>query len=263
MKECYRRIDEAIRNIEEKASFEINMAENYNYKIYFLYILDNPQFFYACNTVSVYNKGDGTSELKFCYSVGASEGEKSGYGYGALTDELKQKIIAKKEVFDQEVSRIISTIPSNAPDVWKERLVYDRILIDSYYNLFAKWDGLANDNWTAYGILVNKYGVCESYAEAFHVLLDAVGIKSTDVVGTAGGGHKWSAVCLDGEWYMCDITFDDPIGGEEGEAYHYYFNLTSQKMAELDHDWSNCDWSIPECNGTKYEFAEYFKESKW
>ncbi len=263
MKECYRKIDKAVRNIEESADFSISMSENSNYKIYYLYILDNPDLFYACTQVCIYSKGDGTSSLEFYYSVGREKGEYCGYGYGALTDELKEKIVAKKAVFQAEVKRIISTIPSNAPDVVKERLIYDRILIDSYYNLSARWDGLADDNWTAYGILVNKYGVCESYSEAFHVLLDAVGIKSTDVVGTAGGGHKWSAVCLDNEWYMCDVTFDDPIGGEAGAAYHYYFNLTSKRMSELNHDWSSCDWEVPECNGTKYGFRTYFGEEPW
>ncbi|MBP3435963.1 MAG: hypothetical protein J6K62_06540 [Clostridia bacterium] len=262
-KECYRKIDEAINNLEESVDLNMELSANGGYKIYHLYMFDNPQHFYLQNQVCVHNRGDGNDSLSFYYAVGREKGEYCDYGYGSLTDELREKIRAKKAVFDAEVRRIISTIPANAPAVVKEKLIYDRILIDSHYNLSARWDGLANDNWTAYGILVNKYGVCESYSEAFQTLCQAVGINCTGIVGTAGGGHKWNAVQLDGEWYQCDITFDDPIGGEQGAAYHYYFNRTSEEMTEMNHDWSNCDWPVPECDATKYAYKNYFGDDYW
>ena len=106
--------------------------------------------------------------------------------------------------------------------------------------------------------MVNKMGVCESYSEAFQTLCLYAGINCTGVVGTAGGGHKWNCVKLDGEWYMCDITFDDPIGGEPGAAYHFYFNLTSAKMKEYCHDWENSQWPVPNCTATKYSYNNYF-----
>ena len=258
-KEWYRQIDAAVNALDEKtATIHTDLTENKNYFIYFIYMFDNPEHFYLSNTVAIYNNGNGTGTLRFVYSVGNEQGDYCGYGYGELTDELKSKIRAKKQTFENEAKRILSTIPANAPDVWKEKLIYDRILLDSYYNLGAQWDGLAEDNWTAYGILVNKYGVCESYSEAFQTLCLYAGIRCTGVVGTAGGGHKWNCVQLDGEWYMCDITFDDPIGGDPNEAYHTYFNLTSSRMNELNHDWSNCEYSVPNCTGTKYAFT-YFR----
>lgn len=258
----YRAIAEAVNNLEDSASFNIQIGDNRNYYIYFLYMADNPEHFYLGNTMTIMSNGDGTSKIEFCYSDGVNYcayGRENRY----LTDELRANILAQKATFDAEVERIISTIPSDAPDIEKERLIYDRILMDSYYNLGAKWNGVCESNWNAYGILVNKYGVCESYSEAFQTLCNAVGINCMGVVGTAGGGHKWNAVELDGEWYMCDITFDDPIGGEQGAAYHYYFNRTSKEMTEMHHDWSNCDWPVPECNGTKYSFANYFGGSYW
>ena len=253
----YRQIDDVVSKVGARAEIEADLSENRNYYIYFLYMADNPEYFFLANTVSIYSYGNGTGALEFAYAIGREEGEFCGYSR-KLTDELRQKILNKKAIFDAEVNRIISTIPANAPAVWKERLIYERILLDSYYNLSAQWDGLANDNWTAYGILVNKYGVCESYSEAFQTLCFAVGINCCGVVGTAGGGHKWNAVQLDGEWYMCDITFDDPIGGDPNDAYHYYFNRTSEWFTEHHHDWSNCEWPVPVCNGTKYSFDNYF-----
>lgn len=262
-KEWYQAIDKAVNNLDAEVHINSVLSIDRNYYIFYTYLFDNPEHFYLCNAIGLCNNGDGTTTLNFYYSVGKEKGEYCGYGYDPLTDELREKIRAKKAIFEQEAHRILSTIPADAPDVWKERLIYDRILIDGYYNLNARWDGLANDNWTAYGLLVNKYGVCESYAEAFQTLCLYAGIKCTGVVGTAGGGHKWNAVELDGEWYMCDITFDDPIGGEAGAAYHYYFNRTSQWLKESNHDWTNCDFSVPECDGTKYDFDTYFGTSRW
>ncbi len=253
----YRTIDKAVRNLEAKASFNVSMSENNNYLIYFMYMFDNPELFYLGNTCTIFSNGDGTSSLKFCYSDGVNYC-RYGHTPSEITPELKESILAKKAVFDNEVNRIISTIPADAPDVVKERLIYDRILLDSYYNLSAKWNGICEDNWNAYGIIVNKYGVCESYSEAFQLLCNAVGIQCTGIVGTAGGGHKWNAVRLDGEWYACDITFDDPIGGDPNDAYHNYFNLTTARMEELHHSTDGSDYPGPICAGTKYAYADCF-----
>lgn len=253
----YRAIDDAITNLQPRVEINTKLSEDRKYYIYYLYMFDNPEHFYLGNTVTIYNYGNNSGALVFCYSDGEMTC-RYGSQLKEINDELRQRIRAKQAVFEKEVNRIISTIPANAPDVWKEKLIYDRILTDSYYNLSAKWDGIAEDNWTAYGILVNKHGVCESYAEAFQTLCLYTGINCTGVVGTAGGGHKWNCVKLDGEWYMCDVTFDDPIGGAEGAAYHYYFNLTSKQMQEYCHDWSDSNWPVPNCTATKYNYYNYF-----
>lgn len=256
-KAWYKAIDNAVINLDARTIRLKGIADDRNYYIYFLYMFDNPEHFYLGASITINSYGEGMGALTFSYS----DGEMScrfGGELKEINDELRNRIRAKQKVFQTEVNRIISTIPANAPDVWKEKLIYDRILIDSYYNLGAQWDGIAEDNWTAYGILVNKHGVCESYAEAFQTLCLYVGINCTGVVGTAGGGHKWNCVQLDGEWYMCDITFDDPIGGEQGAAYHYYFNLTSAKMMELCHDWSDSQWPVPNCTAAKYSYNNYF-----
>lgn len=255
----YRAIDDAVTNLKPRANIKADLTEKQNYYIYYLYMFDNPEHFYLGNTVMVYHYGDKDEALMLCYSDGEITC-RAGGKLREINDELRARIKAKKAIFEAEVNRILSTIPADAPEVWKEKLIYDRILMDSHYNLSAKWDGIAEDNWTAYGIIVNKMGVCESYSEAFQTLCLYAGINCTGVVGTAGGGHKWNCVKIDGEWYMCDITFDDPIGGETGAAYHYYFNLTSAKMKEWNHDWSMSRWPVPECKATKYSYNNYFTE---
>lgn len=257
MKGWYRKIDAAVNNLDGRVFLDTELTEDQRYYIYYLYMFDNPEHFYLGNSVTIYTKGGPHDGLILCYSDGNLTCRFGG-ALSEINDELRKGIRAKQAVFNAEVNRILSTIPSDAPDVVKEKLIYDRILIDSHYNLGAKWDGIAEDNWTAYGIMVNKMGVCESYSEAFQTLCLFAGINCTGVIGTAGGGHKWNCVELDGEWYMCDITFDDPIGGIPGEAGHYYFNLTSAKMTEYNHKWEDSIWPAPDCTATKYSYANYF-----
>ena len=91
-------------------------------------------------------------------------------------------------------------------------------------------------------------GVCESYADAYAMLLDEVGIPNMLV--TFGCEHIWNLVELDGEWYHVDCTWNDPVGGEE---QHVYFGLSDELIAK-DHQWDNAD-SLPAANGTRYRYG--------
>lgn len=258
----YRAIDTAVNSLADTVSLGVNLMENARYHIYFIYIFDNPEHFYLGGQVSYSSNGmlymsysDGTTN---CYRGGAVQN---------LTDTMRANIRSRKAGFDAEVARIVSAIPVDIPAVEKERMIYDRLLIDMCYNEDAAnnnlWDGVAQVNWTAYGGIIHKTGVCEAYAEAFQTLCYAVGINCTGVVGTVPqGGHKWSAVQLDGEWYACDVTFDDPIfigGGGHGTAnFHAYFNLTSAQMSADGHATTGSDYPGPNCTGTKYSYTNYF-----
>ena len=256
-KEWYLKIDAAVKNFESDVALDADIIEDENYYIYYLYMADNPEHFYLGNEIGVYSDGVSQHGLYLTYSDGKTH---SGHEYGDMTDELKNSLRAKKDSFDKEVKRIVSTIPAEAPDVVKEKLIYDYILSNAVYATDHVWDGPAPDLWTAYGVLMNGIGVCESYAEAFQLLCLSVGINCVGVDGDAGGKHKWNAVCIENEWYMCDITFDDPIGGPEGAAYHRYFNLTTAQMQSKNHTIDQSHWQVPVCNGTKYSFDNYFGE---
>lgn len=66
------------------------------------------------------------------------------------------------------------------------------------------------DAHTPYGILCKDYGVCESYSEAFALAGRFAGLNVIMETGTLnGGGHEWNKVCLDGQYYIVDITNND------------------------------------------------------
>lgn len=250
LKEAYRAIDRAARNLEESVELNIPADKLQNTRLYFLYMMDTPELFYLGNTYALSGKGD-MSKIFFSYAASATEYCLYNTATPFITEELKTKILAKQALYNAAVNDLISTIPVSAPEAIKERMIYAKILLNSYYNLNAKWNGVCEDNWNAYGIMCNGYGVCESYSESFQHLLNAVGIRCTGIEGYAGGGHKWNAVCIEDEWYQCDITFDDPIGNSPDEAYNYYLNITDEKMAQ-SHDWSGYEFSVPVCTATKY-----------
>lgn len=254
----YEKIDRAVKNFDTKVFLNAELLESKNYYIYFMYMFDNPEHFYLSNTVGIYTLPGNRHGLLLSYSDGEATNKNTTMDT-SFPEGLLDKIKAKKSSFDQKVDEIISTIPSDAPDVVKEKLIYDRIIIDAHYNLEANWNGFCEDNWNAYGVLMNGKGVCESYSEAFQLLCLKVGINCTGIVGSAGGAHKWNAVELDGEWYACDITFDDPIGIENGVApYHYYFNITTAQMETAIHYVDVEMYPAPTCNGTKYSFQKFF-----
>lgn len=82
------------------------------------------------------------------------------------------------------------------------------------------------DAHTPYGILCNNYGVCESYSEAMMLTGRFAGV---DVIGDFGylngGAHEWNRVCIDGEYYILDVTNDDM------ELGHNALCLVSEKQA--------------------------------
>ena len=73
---------------------------------------------------------------------------------------------------------------------------------------FQHVDPRYNDSFTAYGILINRVGVCAGYAAAFTLLADAAGLESIVVTGYLEGflPHAWNRVNIDGQWHTVDVT---------------------------------------------------------
>ncbi|MGN0813023.1 MAG: transglutaminase domain-containing protein [Candidatus Coproplasma sp.] len=79
-------------------------------------------------------------------------------------------------------------------------------------------------NWahSILGVLNGTSAVCEGYAKAFTLLLNASGIENVYVTGSSKGvGHAWNMVKLDGSWYWYDLTWDDQPTIGRGVVYTY------------------------------------------
>ena len=64
-------------------------------------------------------------------------------------------------------------------------------------------------------------GVCEAYAKTFLYLCEWNGLDCIIVDGVSSGeDHAWNMVCIDGEWYYMDLTWND-----SGNHYGYLGKL--------------------------------------
>ena len=129
------------------------------------------------------------------------------------TLNMQQESIKKaKEIVGQIITDQMS-------DYEKEAAINKYLCDNATYNFDVIGDdgdvdqSLVDQNansFTPYGVLVENLGVCESYAEAFHLVASEAGLPSIMVVGTlSGGGHEWNRVLLDGKWYTLDVTNND------------------------------------------------------
>lgn len=141
------------------------------------------------------------------------------------------------------VDRVVAEcITSGMSDFEKALALHDWLINNADYSSTRTFFG-------AEGVLVYGEGVCQSYTDAYAMLLDKVGISHKAVVSSSMD-HTWNLVQLDGEWYHVDVTWDDPVGGPER---HIYFGLTDELMAQ-DHTWDNAD-SLPAATGTRYQYG--------
>ena len=160
----------------------------------------------------------------------------------------------------------------------KEVALHDYLLDHCTYSFGSD----KNDNeYRAYGALIEQQAVCNGYAEAMALLLSCAGVENRYVVGTVNSGsrsataqttaldsasskrenHAWNQVKLNGTWYHLDATWDDPVGEREVVS-HAYFNL-SDEMMERDHIWKKEKYeSCPDMNWNYfYRNQKFFQNS--
>lgn len=128
----------------------------------------------------------------------------------------------KQEEIQAEVKKVIGEIiKGDMTDLEKELAINeylcstakydDAALKDAEKNDFKTVDEKYNDSFNAYGILVNKVGVCASYAASFKLLADAAGLETIVVTGDLNGSlpHAWNKVKINGKWQIVDVTNND------------------------------------------------------
>ncbi|MCH7321442.1 hypothetical protein LZ480_06000 [Solibacillus sp. MA9] len=135
-----------------------------------------------------------------------------------------------------KIKQLTDSIPTTASEIEKIKFVNDYLVKHTKYTA----DSTANPH-TPFSILMNGEGVCEGYALAALLMLEALDVEVKYVVGDAGAPHAWNLVKVEGEWYHLDTTWNDPLP-DQGEKVHYnYFLLSDETMAQ-DHTWIRDDY---------------------
>ena len=122
---------------------------------------------------------------------------------------------------------IAQTITDGMTDEQKAKALHDWICANAGYDYSLT-------HYDARSILTGGLGVCDAYARAYCILLDAVDIESRWVECFLNGPHAINLIKLNGKWYLVDCTNDDEGFGHPDELFcfdqyvfdqYYYGNL--------------------------------------
>lgn len=176
------------------------------------------------------------------------------YAEQILSGEMKKSEARTSAVkLADTTERIIrKIIKKDMSDYEKELAIHNYIVSNGVYGYIEGEE--KEKSYQAYGILVEKKGVCQAYAEAMKLLLNLCGIKNEIIVGVGvenGENHAWNLVKLEEKWYHLDATWDDPAPDQKGRILYTYFNVTDEQMAK-DHIWEKAAYE--KADGEKYNY---------
>ena len=143
-------------------------------------------------------------------------------------------------------------ITADMGDYEKEKAIHDYMVKNYKFDTSVTVYDLEHPSQSVEGLIYYKKGICQGYAEVFDLLMKKMGITSQMVWGdTSGENHVWNMVKLSGEWYMVDVTWDDPVPDRGNRVSYEYFNRTGKQLA-LTHTWSMEQY--PEALGTQFAY---------
>lgn len=214
---------------------------------------------YVCSTngvveqYSILEKNREGMKIMLKYAISDNYYVIQKYKYG---EELPSDRPEAYKLYEKVVEIIDEIIVPGMTDYEKELAIHDYIVKNCEYGYTDYSQEYA---FRAYGVLIQQKGVCNGYAEAMSLLLTCVDVENYIMVGEAANDgeyelHAWNAVCLDGNWYQVDATWDDPIPDVKGFAGHSYFNVTDEIM-DYTHNWENDSYNV--CNNNEYNYFQY------
>lgn len=146
----------------------------------------------------------------------------------------------QKEIASAADSIAAQIITPGMSDFQKEEAICD------YFYTNAKFDFAARDNLaclpkglmisytykysqTAYGVLINHTGVCQSYAEAFKLIADSAGLPCIVVTGVinGAGSHMWNRVYINDQWKTLDVTNSGAMSDD-----NVFINMSEETVAK-------------------------------
>ncbi|MCQ2468032.1 MAG: hypothetical protein MJ166_10990 [Clostridia bacterium] len=221
--------------IDVSPSFGLTFEEGAMVFKYVMY--EYPDLFWVSGEINGKTKSDVLIKLAFTYNSLASS---------YTTNDAK---------FQKAIQNFLSGIP-NKSDFNKELAINDKLvkLIDYIDNPLDQ---------TSYSALVNRKSVCAGYAKAFQLLMNKLGIpcyyvsgKARKAAGSPWGPHAWNIICLDGEFYNVDITWNDSYDKSHKDIVsHVYFNCADAEFKSNHIPDDICKF-LPACTGRKYSYTK-------
>lgn len=163
---------------------------------------------------------------------------------------------ADKKIVSERYRKALSVARRGMTDLEKALALYDHLLTITDYPESVGAHGTDSypaASYKAYGLLRDGFSTCMAYAKLYAILLNESGIPAV-TVGSDTINHEWLMVCIDGEWYHCDPTWDDFTNDygvttylspnddsyDRGAVSHEYFLKSDEEFIELEHP----DWEV-------------------
>lgn len=139
-----------------------------------------------------------------------------------------------KVLLNYKVDEVIKDkIKDNMTEVEKIRVIHDYIIDNSKYDKNRSDNNIFDyQSNTAYGVLLEGYGICSGYTDSMMLFLERLGIESYKV---SSENHVWNKVLIDNKWYNLDLTWDDPVNSDGSDSIlHDFFLVTDEEMLKND-----------------------------
>lgn len=225
------------------------------------FIYDHPQYFWTKGySYWIENESDDVKKIVLECDENYLDGKKR--------YELWKKM-------EGNIEKYLDNISGIKDDYSKELIIHDSLAKQLSYAYSSsgipetsKW---AHNIEGAFSEEYNKV-VCEGYAKAFQLLLNAAGIENIYIVGNGktGGswqGHAWNQVKIENAWYLVDLTWNDGA-----VISRRYFNLNQAAFStnHVPFDQKNKQvarwcYELEEADGSIYTYeqqGEYYKKNQ-
>lgn len=219
------------------------------------FLYDHPEYFWSLG-------------YSYYYTQDAETGDKWGTKITLACEEnyVDGKLRATvREELQKEIESYLDLIAGVSTDYEKELILHDAIAERITY-AYTSSGAPESERWahSIVGVFSKEHysAVCEGYAKAFQLLLNAAGIENIYIVGMGNGqGHAWNQVKIAGEWYYVDLTWNDT-----GDRKNYrYFNVDDSVFLKNHTTFSNVsdlpkvgEWCycVPVCSATEYSYTQ-------
>lgn len=216
-----------------------NISVEQTKRAFSVFSYDYPEYFWVGNNYTYRYLGEeGTSTQK----VVSLQVENTMEG---------QNLILARRALQERIDAILADMPQG-DNYDKALYLHDTLAQNVTYEMVGH-------HQTAYGALVDGKAVCAGYAKAYQLLLQSAGIDGCAITGNSVDpttnqqvAHAWNLVWLDEDTCVyTDVTWDD----QQGELYHYYFNLSKAEMA-VDHDVDTDIYTLPACSHDEQSYFD-------
>ena len=139
----------------------------------------------------------------------------------------------QQDEINSVVDKIINeNIKDNMTTKEKIKSIHDYIINETNYDTF-KTKNIKDTTYksnTAYGVLIEHFGICSGYSDAMSIFLNKLNIINYKI---SNDQHIWNLVLLDGKWYHLDLTWDDPVSNKNITRDNYFL-ITTENLKKLD-----------------------------